>query len=117
VVYGDPNYLIRLFLNLVDNAHKHTPPGGRVAIQAEESATTISISVSDTGPGIPEEHTAHLFERFYRVDQARARDSGGTGLGLAIAYEITQLHKGKLEVHSKVGAGTTFIVTLPSSAK
>jgi heavy metal sensor kinase len=111
-VYGDPDHLIRLFLGLLDNACKYTPPGGQITVRAVSNAAEISISIKDTGPGIPEEDLDHIFERFYWVDDARSRDSGGTGLGLAIAYEITQMHRGRLEVQSPVGGGTTFSVVL-----
>jgi heavy metal sensor kinase len=113
-VYGDPDHLIRLFMGLIDNACKYTPPGGQITIRASSNVTETSISIRDTGPGIPEEHLEHIFERFYRIDDARSRDSGGTGLGLAIAYEITQMHRGRLEVQSVVGGGTTFTVVLPA---
>ena len=112
LVRGAPDHLIRLFLNLMDNACKYTPPGGRVTVHAEGNKTQAIVQISDTGQGIPEEHLAHLFERFYRVDEARSRDSGGTGLGLAISYEIARLHDGKLEVQSEVGSGTTFTATI-----
>ena len=111
---GNPDHLIRLFLNLVDNASKYTRPGGRVTVQAESNTTQASVRISDTGPGIPKEHLEHLFERFYRVDEARSRDSGGTGLGLAISYEIARLHKGTLGVQREVSTGTTFTVTIPA---
>jgi len=70
--------------------------------------------VEDTGPGIASEHLPHLFERFYRVDQARDRQSGGTGLGLAIVKEIVEAHRGHIEAHSQVEKGTTFTITLPT---
>ncbi|MFQ6026026.1 MAG: sensor histidine kinase [Dehalococcoidia bacterium] len=117
VVNSDPDHLIRLFLNLVDNACQYTPSGGRVSVAARRSAEELRVSISDTGPGISEEHVSHLFERFYRVDPSRSRDSGGTGLGLSIAYEISQLSKGNIKVASKVGAGTTFTVVLPATAE
>lgn len=113
-VYGDPDHLIRLFLNLLDNAVKYTPPGGRVIVRVLQQGTQVSVTVSDTGPGIAPEHLPHLFERFYRVDASRTRDTGGAGLGLAIASEIAHWHGGILEVQSKVGAGTVFTVCLPT---
>ncbi len=115
IVRGDPDHLIRLFLNLVDNACKHTPAGGRVTVRAEESSGEVRVSVSDTGPGIPPEHIPHLFQRFYRVDESRSRETGGAGLRLAIARELAQLHRGRLEVASQVGIGSTFTVTLPAA--
>lgn len=113
-IQSDPDHLIRLFLNLLDNAIKHTPPGGRVTVQAENKETTVSVTVNDTGPGIPPEHLPHLFEPFYRVEAARSRSQGGAGLGLAIAYEIAHAHGGDLCVQSEPGRGTTFTVQLPS---
>jgi len=113
LVDGDWDHLIRLFLNLLDNAVKYTPRAGRVTVQAEGHDTEVCVSISDTGPGIAPEHMAHLFERFYRVETARSRDTGGAGLGLAVAYEIARWHGGVLEVQSKPGEGTTFQVRLP----
>lgn len=112
---GDPDHLIRLFLNLLDNAIRYTQPGGQIEVRAEGEDTGLYVSVSDTGPGIPPEHLPHLFARFHRVEAARSRATGGAGLGLAIAYEITQWHGGRLEVRSVLGSGTTFTVHLPSS--
>ena len=74
----------------------------------------VIVSVSDSGPGIPPEHLPYLFDRFYRVETARSRNTGGVGLGLAIAYEIAQWHGGRLEASSEVGHGTIFTVHLPS---
>jgi len=112
LIYGDLDYLIRLFLNLVDNAIKYTPIGGKVTLQAEAKGTEVRVAVSDTGAGIPPEHLPHLFERFYRVETARSRSTGGAGLGLAIAWEIAHWHGGTLSVQSKQGLGTTFTVHL-----
>lgn len=112
-VYGDPDHLIRLFLNLLDNAIKYTAPGGQITVRAEQQDAEVQVTVADTGPGIAPEHLPHLFERFYRVEASRARATGGAGLGLAIAHEIARWHGGRLEVQSKVGEGTTFTVCLP----
>lgn len=98
--------------NLVDNALKFTPPGGRVTIAARAERGSAIIEVSDTGIGIPAEEIAHLFERFYRVDPARTRERGGTGLGLAIARRIVELHGGRIEVESHPGQGSTFRIKL-----
>jgi signal transduction histidine kinase len=114
VIHGDPDHLIRLFLNLLDNAIKYTPPGGQVTVRAGNEGARVCVAIGDTGPGIPSEAIPHLFERFYRVEAARSRDSGGAGLGLAIAYEIARWHGGTLEVRSEPGQGTTFAVTLPT---
>ncbi|MGQ9503212.1 MAG: sensor histidine kinase [Anaerolineae bacterium] len=112
-IVGDPDHLIRLFLNLLDNAVKYTPPGGQVTLRAGKEQTGVWVAVSDTGPGIPSEHLPHLFERFYRVEEARSRESGGAGLGLAIVYEIARWHGGTVEVQSEPGCGATFIIHLP----
>jgi heavy metal sensor kinase len=117
-VPGDMDLMIRLFLNLLDNAIKFTPPGGRVSVETWRSGLQVTIVVRDTGPGIPAEHRAHLFERFYRVGGDRSRSDGqaGAGLGLAIAHEIARAHGGSLTVESTLGEGTTFFVNLPFSA-
>jgi heavy metal sensor kinase len=112
-IYGDLDYLIRLFLNLLDNAIKYTPLGGRVTVQAEGKGAFVRVAVSDTGAGIPPESLPHLFERFYRVEADRSRSTGGAGLGLAIAWEIARAHGGTLSVQSQLGLGSTFIVHLP----
>lgn len=112
-IMGDPDYLIRLFLNLLDNGVKYTPPGGQVLLRAGQEPGAVWVAVSDTGPGIPPEHLPHLFERFHRVEEARSRESGGAGLGLAIAHEIARWHGGAIEVQSEPGRGATFTVHLP----
>jgi two-component system phosphate regulon sensor histidine kinase PhoR len=117
-IRGQLDLLIRLFLNLLDNAIKYSPVGGEVTIRAYRTAGGIQISVHDTGPGIASEHLPHLFERFYRVEGDRARfwgedGQGGAGLGLAIAYEIARSQGGKLSVESEVGQGSTFRVQFP----
>lgn len=112
-VQGSPDHLIRLFLNLLDNAVKYTPAQGQVNLTAKLQENTIQVIVSDTGMGISSEHLSHLFERFYRVEKSRSRTIGGTGLGLAIAQEIVHRHKGAIAVHSQLEKGTTFTVTLP----
>jgi len=112
-VKGDQDQLIRLFLNLLDNAVKYTPPGGEVKLELLRQGRKAMASVSDSGPGIPPEAIPHIFERFFRVDADRSRETGGAGLGLAIAYEIVRQHNGNIEVQSEVGEGTTFVVFLP----
>lgn len=111
--YGDADHLIRLFLNLLDNAIKYTPAGGRVTVEAERDGASMCIAVRDTGPGIPPGDIPHLFERFYRVETDRSRETGGAGLGLAIAYEIVRQLGGHIDVHSGPGRGTVFMVHLP----
>jgi signal transduction histidine kinase len=107
--------------NLLDNAIKYTPRGGTVTLTAYATRAQVEIKVTDTGRGIPAEALPHLFERFYRVDPARARDvssahpTSGTGLGLALVQAIVQRHGGSVQVPSRVGAGSTFVVQLPVS--
>ncbi|PGL69162.1 two-component system histidine kinase PnpS [Bacillus sp. AFS055030] len=112
VVYADALRLKQIIINLVDNAIHYTPADGKVFITASETNDHIVLKVNDTGVGIGKEEISRIFERFYRVDKARSRNSGGTGLGLAIVKHLVEAHKGKIEVESKLGHGTSFIVTL-----
>ena len=114
-VQGDERWLRHILINLLDNAVRYTPPGGTVTVCIEEVGNKVVIAVKDTGPGIAPEHLPHLFERFYRVESARDRESGGVGLGLAIAKEIAEAHGGTIRVESEVGKGTVFTVTLPAA--
>jgi heavy metal sensor kinase len=107
---GDSDALIRLFVNLLDNAVKYTERGG-IAVTGRAETHGLRVTVADTGIGIPTEHLPHVFDRFYRVDKARA--ARGTGLGLAIALEIARAHGGTITVDSTPGAGTAFTVSLP----
>lgn len=99
--------------NIIHNAIKYTPNGGRIEISLYPEHDDIVIKIEDNGIGIPEESLPYIFERFYRVDKARARSTGGTGLGLAISQQIVALHQGKIEVASEVNKGTIFYVRLP----
>jgi len=112
-VLGDSDRLKQLFLNLVENAVKYTPPGGAVSLSLYKEADWTFFEVTDTGVGIPTENLPHIFDRFYRVDKSRARAQGGSGLGLSIAQWIAQAHGGAIHVNSQVGEGTTFKVSLP----
>lgn len=112
VVNADALRLKQVFINLIDNAIHYTPTGGKVFITASETNEQIVVRVNDTGVGIGKDEISRIFERFYRVDKARSRNSGGTGLGLAIVKHLVEAHKGKVEVESKLGHGTSFIVTL-----
>lgn len=121
VVEGDPNRLTQLFLNLILNAIRYTPSGGSIRLIVEKDApggnpARLRVSVADTGSGIEPEHLPFIFERFYRTDAARSRNSGGTGLGLAITRQFAELHGGTIEASSVPGQGTTFVVTLPFPA-
>jgi heavy metal sensor kinase len=111
---GDASQLKQTLINLLDNALRHTPSGGTITVRVGSHDTSIRLSVEDTGPGIDPQHLPHLFERFYRVDQARDRQSGGTGLGLAIVKEIVEAHGGHIQAHSQVGKGTTLTIILPT---
>jgi OmpR-family two-component system manganese-sensing sensor histidine kinase len=113
---GDRQQLVRLFTNLISNALQYTPAGGRVTVQLAHRSKPeeISVSIEDTGIGIPAQALPHLFERFYRTDTARSRQEGGSGLGLAIAQSIVELHQGQLQVSSEVGQGSCFRVVLPA---
>ena len=93
---ADPDQLIRLFLNLLDNAVKFTDTGGRIGLTGRRNGASIEVEVSDTGTGIGLEHLESIFDRFYRVEESRDRDSGGHGLGLALAHEIARAHGGTL---------------------
>jgi two-component system phosphate regulon sensor histidine kinase PhoR len=106
----------QILTNLVDNAIKYTPAGGRVTVSAEVRNDKVRLTVADSGPGIPPEHHARLFERFYRVDDARSRDLGGTGLGLAIVKHLALANGGDVSVESDVGKGSRFVVALPRSS-
>lgn len=108
----------QVVLNLFQNAIQHTDPAqGRieVALDEDEQAGMIRLSVKDNGPGIPEEHLAHLFDRFYRIETSRARKYGGAGLGLSITKSIVDIHGGSIQVKSRVGEGSAFIVSLPKA--
>ena len=105
---GSGKDLHSAFSNLVANAVRYTPAGGRVAVRWRREADALLFEVSDTGPGIPAEHLPRLTERFYRVSSSRSRESGGTGLGLSIVKHVLQLHQARLEVESSLGQGSTF---------
>jgi len=113
VVFADPDRLEQVLTNLVDNALKYTPAGGRIEVQAAEVNSEVEIAVNDTGNGIRPEDLPHVFERFYRADRSRTRGSGGTGLGLAIAKHIVEAHGGRISVSSRVDEGTSFKFTIP----
>jgi heavy metal sensor kinase len=117
LVFGDSDHLIRLFMNLLENAIKYTPAGGEITVTAMKKPGETQVIIHNTGPGIPQEHVQHLFERFYRVDADRSSQTGGTGLGLAIAREIVRLHGGDIDVQSEPGQGVTVTVDLPSPTK
>jgi heavy metal sensor kinase len=112
-VSGDDGRLRQVFINVLDNAIKYTPEGGRIEVGVETKGRDAVVAVRDTGIGIPTEHLPHVFERFYRVDKARSREQGGTGLGLSISKSIVRAHGGGIELTSVPGQGTACVVTLP----
>ena len=100
----------RTLHNLIDNAIKYTPAGGSVAVELSQQDGHICCTVKDTGIGITQEHQAHVFERFYRVDKSHSRQTGGTGLGLAIVKHVAEVHQAQLKLESKPQEGTTVSV-------
>ena len=111
--HGDEELLRRLVVNLLDNAIRYTPPGGKVSAVLESHGADLRIRIADTGVGIPPDAAPHVFERFYRADKARSRADGGFGLGLAIVKWIAESHHGAVELSSQPESGSTFTVTLP----
>ncbi|MFD9625021.1 two-component system histidine kinase PnpS [Peribacillus muralis] len=116
-IEGESDRIKQVFINLITNALTYTPNEGSVTVNVIENEQTVDIVVQDSGIGIEEKELPRIFERFYRIDKARSRDSGGTGIGLAIVKHIIEVHKGKIKVESKPGKGTTFTVTLNKSLK
>ena len=114
-IEADGRRIEQVVANLLDNALNHTPQGGTVTIAVSPDKDGILVSVSDTGEGIPPEHLPYIFERFYRVDDARSRKTGGAGLGLAIAKQMVELHGGRIWVESEAGKGSKFSFTLPGT--
>jgi signal transduction histidine kinase len=113
-ILGDGDRLAQVFTNLVDNALKFTPPGGKVKLYASQLEDKAEVTVSDTGAGIPPEALPSIFDRFYQADQSRkGGEKHGAGLGLAIAHEIIQAHGGTISVRSEPGKGSSFIIQLP----
>jgi two-component system, OmpR family, sensor histidine kinase BaeS len=113
-LWADQHRLGQVLANLLDNALRHTPSGGRVVIAAAADDGALTITVTDDGEGIPAEHLSHVFERFYRADAARTREEGGAGIGLAIAKALVEAHQGRIAVDSRgPGTGAKFTITLP----
>jgi two-component system phosphate regulon sensor histidine kinase PhoR len=113
-VLATPDWLKQIILNLVDNAIKYTPAGGQVSVTYALQGSDIEFTVKDTGVGIPHEDLPLIFDRFYRVDRARARTAGGTGLGLSIVKFLIDSLGGQITVHSSINVGTAFTFTLPA---
>jgi two-component system, OmpR family, phosphate regulon sensor histidine kinase PhoR len=111
----DPDALRQIFTNLLENALRHTPAGGRIRVAAVVDRDGIAVSVTDSGSGIPAEHLPRIFERFYRVDSGRARHQGGTGLGLAIVKHLVEAHGGRVAAESALSRGTTIRMSFPQA--
>ncbi|MDR0906921.1 MAG: HAMP domain-containing histidine kinase [Oscillospiraceae bacterium] len=112
-ISGDEELLTQVWVNLLHNAIKFTPEGGKIDISLTRDGGRVRVTVADSGIGIAEEDRIHLFERFYKADKSRDRALGGNGLGLSLVKKITELHGGNIELESEVGKGTAFRVFLP----
>jgi two-component system phosphate regulon sensor histidine kinase PhoR len=112
-INADRDAIARILLNLVDNANKYAGSDGRISVTAIRDGRDIVLTVADDGPGIPETDRPRLFERFFRVDRARSRDSGGTGLGLAIVKHLAEAHGGSVRYEPNSPQGSKFVVMLP----
>ena len=108
----DPARFQQVLLNILDNARKHSEAGSQVTLQGRQDAKSITITVTDTGEGIPQEDLPFVFDRLYRVDKSRSRQYGGSGLGLAIAKELVESHGGRIDIDSERGVGTAVTITL-----
>ena len=113
MIVGDRGRLEQVMMNVIGNAIKYTPDGGTIRVRAGADAVTVWMEVSDNGIGIPRKDWNRIFDRFYRVDKARSRESGGTGLGLSIAKEIVLRHGGTIGPVEHQGPGTTIRIVLP----
>lgn len=114
-INGDETLLRRVFANLLDNATKYTSKGGRISLSLKDRENDVIARISDTGIGISKKNLGKIFDRFFRVDPSRSREAGGSGLGLNISKNIVELHKGRIEVESEPGEGSTFQVILPKN--
>jgi signal transduction histidine kinase len=113
-VYADAERVHQVLFNLLDNAVRFTPSGGRVTVRASRRNGSVDVTVADTGPGIAAEHLSRVFERFYRIDPGRSRNEGGTGIGLAIARSVVEAHGGRIWAESEPGKGSVFTFELPA---
>ncbi|MDZ7689774.1 MAG: sensor histidine kinase [Balneolaceae bacterium] len=114
LVEGDIALIERVLSNLIENSIQYSEPGDSIRIQLSQTNSSVQICVKDTGPGISEEDLPHIFDRFYRAEKSRSKQSGGTGLGLAIAKKIMELHDQEIIVESRNGTGAAFYFGLPS---
>ena len=115
-LYADPDRISQVFGNLLENALRHTPQDGKVLLRLESAETgkAVRATITDTGPGIPEEHLPNVFERFYRSDRARSRSGGGSGIGLAVVKQLVEGHGGRVWAESPPGEGASFVMLLPT---
>lgn len=113
LLLANPDLFSEILRNLIENAIKYTPAGGRIALACTETAHHIVITVADNGIGIAQSDLPRIFDRFYRVDKARARASGGNGIGLALVKYLVKLFGGTITVESELGKGTRFTLTFP----
>ncbi|MEW6285071.1 MAG: ATP-binding protein [Chloroflexota bacterium] len=109
----DPGRMTQVITNILDNALRHTPEGGRILLSAKPAGERVELAIQDSGPGLPKEEAERIFERFYRADASRRRDEGGSGLGLAIAKSIVQAHGGQIWAESEPGKGLKIVISLP----
>jgi two-component system, OmpR family, sensor histidine kinase SenX3 len=116
-IVGDDRQLVSAIANLVENAVKYSNEDSVVNVDVSDTESQVAVRISDTGVGIAPEHADRIFERFYRVDDARSRDTGGSGLGLAIVRHVAMIHRGEVVVESAVGEGSTFIFVLPTTQR
>ncbi|MED5020744.1 HAMP domain-containing sensor histidine kinase [Paenibacillus chibensis] len=113
---ADPDLLSQVWVNLLHNAIKFTPPGGAIEVRLEADEEEVCVMVADSGIGISEEDQMHIFERFFKADKSRTRSGGGSGLGLSIIQKIVEMHHGSVSADSKLGTGTTMTIRLPKAA-
>jgi signal transduction histidine kinase len=116
VVQGDPLFLRQALVNLLHNAVKYSPVGGTINVRVYRDAGGVIVEIEDSGPGVPLEDRARIFDRFYRVDKARWRESGGAGLGLSITKWVVEVHSGKIGLESGSKEGCLFRIELPPAA-
>jgi signal transduction histidine kinase len=115
-IEADPGRMTQVLTNILDNALRHTPEGGKIIVSAREARDAINLVVEDTGPGLKAEDLDRIFQRLYRTDTSRQRDRGGSGLGLAIARSIVQAHGGQVSAESEAGKGLSVVITLPKKS-
>ncbi|MCX8031741.1 MAG: cell wall metabolism sensor histidine kinase WalK [Thermodesulfovibrionales bacterium] len=113
ILYADKNKIAQVIINLLSNAIKYSRDGGKIYIEVKGKSEGAYIKIKDDGMGIPKKDLPYIFERFYRVDQSRNKETGGAGIGLSIVKRIIEMHKGEISVNSELNKGTEFIIKLP----